>query len=68
MVHEPRGSITTSYRSFGTSNVDADLAYGQEMGNFISIGGLGTGRFLDPPGFAVTHDKGSEENFVDRVD
>ena len=48
-----------------TSNV----AYGGEKwGNFISVGGLNTGRFLDPPEFAVLHDKGNEENFFDRLD
>jgi len=65
----PHGSITTSYGSFGTSNVTADLAYGgQKWGNFISASGLNSGRFLDPPEFAVMHDKGNEENLFDRVD
>ena len=30
--------------------------------------GLDSGRFLDPPEFAVFHDKGNEENFFDRID
>jgi len=65
----PHGSITTSYGSFGTSNVTADLAYGgQKWGNFISASGLNSGRFLDPPEFTVLHDKGNEENLFDRVD
>ncbi|MGA7379533.1 MAG: TonB-dependent receptor [Terriglobales bacterium] len=68
-VTTPHGSITTSYGSFGTSNVSADLAYGgKNWGNFISIGGLNTGRFLDPPEFTVLHDKGNEQNLFDRVD
>jgi hypothetical protein len=68
-VTTPHGSITTSYGSFGTSNVSADLAYGgKNWGNFISVGGLNTGRFLDPPEFTVLHDKGNEENLFDRVD
>ncbi|MGD0417167.1 MAG: TonB-dependent receptor, partial [Terriglobales bacterium] len=68
-VTTPHGSITTSYGSFGSSNVAADLAYGgKNWGNFVSIGGLNTGRFLDPPEFAVSHDKGNEENLFDRVD
>src|ERR1035438_10469932 len=62
-VNPPHGSVTTSYGSFGTSNVAAELAYGgTKWGNFISIGGLNTGRFLDPPEFTVLHDKGNEEN------
>ncbi|MGA2966997.1 MAG: hypothetical protein ABSD64_12355, partial [Terriglobales bacterium] len=59
----------TSYGSFGSSNVAADLAYGgKNWGNFVSIGGLNSGRFLDPPEFTVMHDKGNEENLFDRVD
>src|SRR5208283_1883641 len=55
--------------SFGTSNLTAELAYGgKNWGNFISIGGLNSGRFLDPPEFTVMHDKGNEENVFDRVD
>src|ERR1022692_3484501 len=68
-VTTPHGSVTTSYGSYGTSNVAAELAYGgKNWGNFISVGGLNTGRFLDPPEFAVLHDKGNEENLFDRVD
>ena len=68
-VTTPHGGVTTSYGSFRTSNVQADLAYGgTKWGNFISVGGLNSGRFLDPPEFVVMHDKGNEENLFDRVD
>jgi hypothetical protein len=68
-VTTPHGSVTTSYGTFGSSNVAADLAYGgKNWGNFISANGLNTGRFLDPPEFKVIHDKGNEENLFDRVD
>jgi len=68
-VTTPHGSVTTSYGTFGTSNVDLNLAYGgKNWGNFISASGLNSGRFLDPPEFVVMHDKGNEENFFDRVD
>ncbi len=68
-VTTPHGSVSASYGTFGTSNVAADLAYGgKNWGNFISVGGLNTGRFLDPPEFVVFHDKGNEENLFDRVD
>jgi len=68
-VTTPHGSLTTSYGSFGTSNVDFNLAYGgKNWGNFVSASGLNSGRFLDPPEFAVMHDKGNEENLFDRVD
>lgn len=65
----PHGSVTTSYGSFGSSTVDADVAYGgKKWGNFVSVGGLNSGRFLDAPEFAVIHDKGNEQSFFDRVD
>ena len=68
-VTRPTGAVTTSYGSFGTANVDFDLAYGGEKwGNFIAASGLNTGRFLDPPEFTVMHDKGNQENVFDRVD
>ena len=68
-VTPPHGSVTTSYGSFGASTVAAELAYGgKNWGNFISAGGLNSGRFLDPPEFTVLHDKGNEENLFDRID
>jgi len=68
-VTTPHGSVNASYGSFGSSNVGVDLAYGgQKWGNFISVNGLNSGRFLDPPEFAVIHDRGNEENLFDRVD
>ncbi len=68
-VTKPAGDITTSYGSFGTSNVAFDLAYGNaKWGNFISASGLNSGRFLDPPEFQPIHDKGNEANIFDRVD
>jgi carboxypeptidase family protein/TonB-dependent receptor-like protein len=68
-VTTPHGSVTASYGSFGTSTLAAEVAYGgKNWGNFISAGGLNTGRFLDPPEFTVLHDKGNEQNLFDRVD
>ena len=68
-VTTPHGSITADYGSFGTANTGFDLAYGgPKWGNFISVSGLNSGRFLDPPEFSVMHDKGNEENVFDRVD
>src|SRR5271170_2695879 len=65
----PHGAITTSYGAYGTSNLGFNLGYGgQNWGNFISASGLNSGRFLDPPEFAVIHDKGNEENLFDRLD
>jgi hypothetical protein len=66
---QPHGDITTSYGTFGTANVGFNLAYGKDQwGNFISVNGLNTGRFLDGPEFQVYHDHGNEENIFDRFD
>ena len=68
-VTTPHGAFTTSYGSFGTASAGFNLAYGNDkLGNFISINGLNSGRFLDPPEFTVMHAKGNEENIFDRVD
>ncbi len=68
-VTTPHGSLTASYGAFGSSSAGFDLAYGtQKWGNFIAVDGLNSGRFLDPPEFSVTHDKGNQENVFDRVD
>jgi hypothetical protein len=68
-VTTPTGSITTSYGTFGSATGSVDLSYGgKNWGNFIELDGLNTGRFLDPPEFAVFHDKGNEFNAFDRID
>ncbi len=65
----PHGDVTASYGTFGTTNGSFDLGYGgQTWGNFISVNGLNTSRFLDSPEFTVMHDKGNEENVFDRID
>ena len=66
---KPVGNITSSYGTFGSATGSIDLGYGgQNWGNFFELDGLNTGRFLDPPEFAVFHDKGNEQNIFDRVD
>ena len=65
----PTGELLGSYGSFGTSNLDFNLAYGgDKWGNFFAVNGLNSGRFLDPPQFSVIHSKGNLENVFDRVD
>ncbi len=65
----PHGDFTSSFGSFGTYNEAADLSYGgKSWGNFISLNGLNTGRFLDGPESTVLHDHGNEGNLFDRLD
>ncbi len=50
-------------------NATFNLSYGgAKWGNFISLSGLNSGRFLDPPEFVVIHAKGNQENLFDRFD
>jgi hypothetical protein len=68
-ITQPHGDVIASYGTFGTSTETVDLAYGgQNWGNFVSLDGLNTGRFLDPPEFTIMHAKGNEENAFDRFD
>ena len=68
-VTQPTGTVTASYGSFGTSSAGFDVAIGgSKWGNFVSVNGLESGRFLDPPEFTVMHAKGNEESLFDRVD
>ena len=65
----PSGQIYTSYGSFGSTSGGFDVGYGkQNWGNFLTVSGLNTGRFLDAPEFSVFHDKGNEQNVFDRAD
>ena len=66
---EPHGDFTTSFGSFNTYNQAGDLTLGgKSWGNFISLNGMNTSRFLDTPEFSAMHDWGNQENLFDRVD
>ena len=68
-VTQPHGDATVSYGSFGTSNPAFDFEYGgASWGNFISMNGMNTGRFLDGPELQVFHDHGNQQNLFDRAD
>lgn len=68
-VTRPTGTVTTSYGSFGTSNVALNLAAGtKKFGNFLAVNVLNSGRFLDTPEFRPLHAKGNSESFFDHLD
>ena len=49
----------------------ADVTLGggsHTVGNFLSVSGMRTDRFLDPPEFQALHDHGTSGSFFDRVD
>src|SRR5207245_10755572 len=48
-VTKPRGTVYSSYGSFGSVSGGFRLAFGgQKWGNFIAANGLNSSRFLDP--------------------
>ncbi len=66
---KPHGEITGSWGSFDSADGGANLAYGgNKAGNYISVGGLNTSRFLDGPEHATIHDHGNQQNIFDRLD
>jgi len=63
------GNLDATYGSFGTAGGSASLGFGNaKAGNFVTVDGLRTGRFLDTPEFTPFHDKGNNESIFDRFD
>src|SRR5947199_925740 len=66
---KPTGSASFGYGSFGSPTGDVNIGGGSHrLGNFISLSGLRTDRFLDPPALEALHDTGHSETIFDRVD
>jgi hypothetical protein len=66
---QPTGSFSVGYGSFGTANTDFALGLGNKrFGNFLSVDGVNSGRFLDTPEFLPIHDHGNAENVFDHFD
>jgi hypothetical protein len=68
-LSQPTGSVSMGYGSFGTTNGSIALGVGgQKFGNFFTLDGINSGRFLDTPEFRPLHDHGNSENLFDRFD
>ena len=68
-VKRPTGSISTSYGSFGTATTAFDILQGNDkLGNFFSVNGMNSGRFLDTPEVEPLHAHGNSEAAFDRFD
>src|SRR5436309_1545981 len=66
---KPTGTVSASYGSFKSPAFEANVGGGShKVGNFLSVGGLHTDRFLDPPEFEALHDTGNGASFFDRLD
>jgi hypothetical protein len=66
---KPAGSASLGYGSFKSPSGDVNIGGGSHtVGDFLSVSGLRTDRFLDPPELQALHDSGSSLSFFDRLD
>jgi hypothetical protein len=66
---KPTGSLSFGYGSFKSPTGDATIGGGSHtFGDFLSVSGLRTDRFLDPPEFVALHDHGNNVSLFNRVD
>jgi len=66
---KPYGSLESTWGSFGTWTGTATLGFGgARYGNFITLNGTRSGRFLDTPELFPLHDIGTNGSIFDRVD
>jgi len=66
---KPAGTVSFGYGSFKSPSGEASIGAGSRtVGNFLSVSGLRTDRFLDPPEFETMHDTGNSFSFFDRLD
>ena len=66
---KPTGDVSFGYGSFKSPTVDASVGGGSHtIGNFLSVSGLRTDRFLDPPEFTALHGQGTSLSLFDRID
>jgi len=66
---KPTGSASFGYGSFKSPTGEVNIGAGShKAGNFLSLSGLRTDRFLDPPELEALHDSGNQVSFFDRFD
>src|SRR5882762_7763971 len=66
---KPTGGVSLGYGSFKSPTGEINLGgRSHTVGNFLSLNGLRTDRFLDPPEFVALHDSGNHVSLFDRVD
>ena len=65
----PSGNVSVGYGSFKNPTVDTNVGVGSHrFGNFASLSGMRTDRFLDSPEFQAIHDSGNQASLFDRLD
>jgi hypothetical protein len=66
---KPTGSAEFGYGSFKSPSGEANLGGGSHtIGDFLSVSGMRTDRFLDPPELTAMHDHGDAISFFNRFD
>src|SRR5438132_8174043 len=66
---KPTGNVSIGYGSFKTPTFEANVGGGSHtVGNFLSVTGMRTDRYLDPPELEALHDTGDTQSFFDRID
>src|SRR3954467_3437762 len=66
---KPTGSASFGYGSFSSPTGEVNFGAGShKLGNFLSVSGLRTDRFLDPPELEARHDTGDQVSLFDRFD
>ncbi|MGH9144622.1 MAG: TonB-dependent receptor, partial [Vicinamibacterales bacterium] len=66
---KPAGTVEFGYGSFKSPTGEANLGGGSHaLGDFVSISGMQTDRFLDPPEFMAIHDHGHALSLFNRLD
>ena len=66
---KPTGSASFGFGSFTTPSGEMSIGAGSHaVGNFLSITGMRTNRYLDPPELTAMHGTGDSGSFFDRLD
>ena len=66
---QPTGTVSYSYGTFGSSTLGLALGLGtRRFGNFLSLDGVNSGRYLDTPEYRPLHAHGNNEDLFDRID
>src|SRR5205823_6162233 len=66
---KPAGTFNAGYGSFKTPQGDFSIGAGSRTaGDFLSVSGLRTDRFLDAPEFQAIHDHGTSASLFNRLD
>jgi hypothetical protein len=66
---KPTGSASVGYGSFKTPSGELNIGGGSHtVGDFLSVSGLRTDRYLDPPELEALHDTGHNVSLFNRLD